>query len=392
MTHSAAPSASRHTQTPWPDRRFFWGLATHYRRLLGFVRPYWRSLVIAGLILILNSLTGLVTPWVVQRLVDTVFAQADFAVLNQTLGLLLLISLAQAGMGFGQTYLIGRVGERVVADLRKRLYEHLHTMPLRFFAATRVGELTSRLGNDVMTIQEAVTSTLLNLVSQALVLIGGIAIILVISWQLTLVMLTVVPLAILGILILGRIVRRLSREVQDHLAELSATAEEALAGVRIVKSFAREPYEVARYGEKVEQLYRVSLARVRVRAIVNPIIGFLAFVAIMIVLWVGGRLVNRRRTDAGGNWSPSCSTRSWLPRPSASSPRFTASSNRPSAPAAGSSSCSICPRRCAMLPMPDPCPRSSATSVSSMCRSTTVTMWARTRCYMTSTCPSGPAR
>jgi subfamily B ATP-binding cassette protein MsbA len=130
-------------------------------------------------------------------------------------------------------------------------------------------------------------------------LVGGVVIIFVMSFQLTLVILAVVPLAILGILLLGRIIRRLSKQVQDHLAEITATAEEALAGVRIVKSFAREPYEVTRYSDRVEQLYRTSMARVTVRAIVTPIIGFLAFVAIAIVLWVGGRLVIAGQLTAG---------------------------------------------------------------------------------------------
>ncbi len=291
MVQSTAATSPQRPGSSWPDRRFFRGMFTSYRRLLVFVKPHWRPLTLAGAILVFNSVIGLAMPWVAQRLVDTALTQADFVTLNRALAALLLISVAQALMGFGQTYLIGRVGERVVANLRTALYEHVHRMPLSFFASTRVGELTSRLSNDVATIQEAVTSTILNLVSQTLVLVGGIAIILVMSWQLTLVILAVVPLAILGILLLGRIVRRLSKQVQDNLADLTATAEEALAGVRIVKSFAREPYEVARYGDRVEQLYRTSMARVKVRAIVTPIIGFLAFATIAIVLWVGGRLV-----------------------------------------------------------------------------------------------------
>ena len=165
----------------------------------------------------------------------------------------------QAFLGFGQTYLIGWTGERVVANLRHSLYEHLQSMPLRFFANTRIGELLSRLGNDVTTIQNAVTDTLLSLLSNTIMLVGGIIIIFVMAWRLTLVMLAVVPLAVLGMILLGRLVRRLSKEVQDALAETSATAEEALTGVRIVKSFAREPYEVGRYGAAVERLFRISV-------------------------------------------------------------------------------------------------------------------------------------
>jgi len=291
MAQSQAATAQQRPSTPMPDRKFFRGMFTSYRRLLVFVKPYWKLLLIAGVLLVFSSLIGLAMPWVVQRLVDTAFNQADLTTLNRALVGLLVIAVAQAFMGFGQTYLIGHVGERVVANLRKALYEHLHMMPLRFFAVTRIGELTSRLSNDVMTIQEAVTSTILSLVSQTVTLIGGIIIIMVMSWQLTLVMLAIVPLAILGMVLLGRIIRRLSRQVQDNLAEINATAEEALAGVRVVKSFAREPYEVARYGDRVEELYQTSMERVKVRAIIGPIIGFLAFSTIAIVLWVGGRLV-----------------------------------------------------------------------------------------------------
>ena len=291
MAQSQAGTVQQRTSIPLPDRKFFRGMFTSYRRLLVFVKPYWKTLLVAGVILVFNSLIGLALPWIISRLVDTAFNQADLTTLNRALVALLAIAIAQAFMGFGQTYLIGRVGERVVANLRKALYEHLHMMPLRFFAATRVGELTSRLSNDVMTIQEAVTTTILSLVSQTVTLIGGIIIILVMSWQLTLVMLAIVPLAVLGMIMLGRIIRRLSKQVQDNLAEINATADEALTGVRIVKSFAREPYEVARYGDRVEQLYQTSMERVKVRAVVGPIIGFLAFSAIAIVLWVGGRLV-----------------------------------------------------------------------------------------------------
>ena len=230
MAQSQAGTVQQRTSIPLPDRKFFRGMFTSYRRLLVFVKPYWKTLLVAGVILVFNSLIGLALPWIISRLVDTAFNQADLTTLNRALVALLAIAIAQAFMGFGQTYLIGRVGERVVANLRKALYEHLHMMPLRFFAATRVGELTSRLSNDVMTIQEAVTSTILSLVSQTVTLIGGIIIILVMSWQLTLVMLAIVPLAVLGMIMLGRIIRRLSKQVQDNLAEINATADEALDG------------------------------------------------------------------------------------------------------------------------------------------------------------------
>ncbi len=221
------------------------------------MRPYWRQLALAGVILVLNSLASLALPMVVRVVVDSALVAEQLALLNRVTFLLLALFAVQAVLGL-RAVLPGRLDRRAgVANLRTELYAHLQAMPLRFFANTRTGELLSRLGNDVTTIQNAVTDTLLSLLSNTIMLVGGIIIIFVMAWRLTLVMLAVVPLAVFGMILLGRIVRRLSKQVQDALAETSATAEEALGGVRIVKSFAREPYEVGRYGTEVEKLFAI---------------------------------------------------------------------------------------------------------------------------------------
>jgi subfamily B ATP-binding cassette protein MsbA len=278
-----------------PDRKAFTG----YTRLLRFVRPYWKLLALAGVILTINSIAGLALPMVVRFVVDSALVAQSLFLLNRVTMLLLGLFALQAVLGFGQAYLLGWTGERVVANLRTTLYAHLQAMPLRFFANTRIGELLSRLGNDVTTIQNAVTDTLLSLLSNTIMLIGGIVIIFAMAWRLTLVMLAVVPLAVVGMIILGRLVRRLSKQVQDALADTSATAEETLNGIRIVKSFAREPYEVNRYGEGVERLFRISVERVRLNAILGPIIGLIAFSAIALVLWFGSREVIAGRLTPG---------------------------------------------------------------------------------------------
>ncbi|MGE5603335.1 MAG: ABC transporter ATP-binding protein [Nitrososphaerales archaeon] len=297
MTTSTASTTAvrRWGEVSPPNRAMF----ASYARLLRFVRPYWRQLALASAILVINSLASLALPMVVRVVVDSALVQGSALLLNRVTLLLLALFALQAVLGFGQSYLLGWTGERVVANLRKELYAHLHAMPLRFFANTRIGELLSRLGNDVTTIQNAVTDTLLSLLSNTIMLVGGIVIIFVMAWRLTLVMLAVVPLAILGMILLGRIVRRLSKQVQDALADTSAIAEEALAGERIVKTFAREPYEVGKYSAGVERLFAIAMARVRLSAILGPIIGFIAFSAIALVLWFGSREVIGGRLTPG---------------------------------------------------------------------------------------------
>jgi len=292
MTAKSAGSSSRmFGGVPLPDRSFLRGLTTGYARLLQFVRPYWKLLALAGVILMANSLAGLALPLVVRDVVDSALVSGSFQMLTRITLLLLALFVAQAIFSFGQAYLLGWVGERVVANLRQSLYAHLHAMPLRFFSNTRIGELLSRLGSDVTTIQNAVTDTLLSLLSNTIMLIGGVVIIFVMAWRLTLVILAVVPVAVVGMILLGRLVRRLSKQVQDALADASATAEEALSGVRIVKSFAREPYEVGRYGETVERLFRIAVKRVRLNATLGPMIGLIAYGTIALVLYVGSREV-----------------------------------------------------------------------------------------------------
>jgi subfamily B ATP-binding cassette protein MsbA len=274
-----------------PDRAFLRGLFSSYGRMLVFARPYWKKLAIAGVILVISSLLSLALPLAIGGVVNASFVEANLQRLNVITVALLGIFVSQAILGFGQSYLISWVGERVIADLRTNLYAHLQSMPLRFFANVRVGELISRLGNDVQTIQEAVTSTLLNLLSQIIMFVGGIVIIFAMAPSLTVLMLALVPLAVLGMVLLGRLIRRLSKEYQDALAETTGTAEEALAGVRIVKSFAREPYEVQRYDTGIQRLFEVAVKRVRVSAIIGPLIGLVAFSSIAVVLWFGSRQV-----------------------------------------------------------------------------------------------------
>ena len=283
-----------------PDRRFFRGLFTNYRRLLVFVKPYWRRLAVAGVIMAGNSLIGLAMPWIVQRLVDSALTQADFGLLNQALMAMVGIAVAQGVLGFGQIMLIGRVGERVVANLRKTALRAPARDAAALFCchAGRRADLAARQRRDDDP-GRGHFDDLLSLLSQSITFVGGIVIILIDGVAADAGDAGVVPLAMLGMILLGRTVRGSSKQVQDVLAEAIATAEEALAGVRIVKSFAREPYEVARYTDGIERVFGIAMRRVRVRAIVAPLIGLLAFVTIAVVLWVGGPRGDRRRLTPG---------------------------------------------------------------------------------------------
>jgi subfamily B ATP-binding cassette protein MsbA len=285
------------TTQRWTER-LLQGLQS-YRRMLAYVRPYWLQLALSAFSLVLISLLNLAMPWGVQKLVDLVAVGQDFSQLNRIALLLAGIFVLRSAFGFVQTYLTSWVGERVVANLRRELYEHLLSLSLGFFAGQRVGEIVSRLGNDVQVIQSAVTSNLVVLLQQVVTLVGVVAVVATMSWRMTLLMAVSLPAMVLLTRLMGRRIRKVARLVQDTLAEASAVVEETVGGIRIVKSFAREEHEMARYGEKVNVLFDAAMVRTRIYATLGPLMSLALYGSMTLVLWMGGQEVLHGRLTAG---------------------------------------------------------------------------------------------
>lgn len=272
----------------------------HYGRLLAYVKPYIPQLIIALIGLLITTAIGLAFPYVIQTLIDSVLQQGNMELLNRiTLGLILLFVL-RFFIGYAQRYFQSFVGERMMADIRLQLYEHLHSMSLRFFTERRVGEIVSRLASDVSLLRTALINNFTTLISQALTLIGALVIVFLINWRMSLfVLLLGPPMGLIGALF-GRWIRRISTEVQDELAGSSVIVEEALAGIRVVKSFVREHFEIQRYTDAINATFRAAMRLARIRAAFEPLTFLLLFVAVGGVLWYGGREVIAGRLTAGG--------------------------------------------------------------------------------------------
>ena len=270
-----------------------------YGRILVYVRPYGRRLALAALSLVLVSLLTLVLPWAVQRLVDGVVVGRDVAQLNLIAVVLFGTFALRSLFGFASTYLLAWVGERVVVSLRRQIYEHLLAQSLGFFAGQRVGEIVSRISNDVQVIQYAVTGNLVGLLQQIVTAAGIVLVVGLMDWRLTALMALALPGMMLVAQLLGRRMRRVSRLVQDTLAETSATVEETVGGIRTVKSFAREEYEQARFASKVNTLFDAAMQRTRISATLGPLIGLLLYGSLILVLWLGGHEVLQGRLTPG---------------------------------------------------------------------------------------------
>ncbi|HYE96460.1 MAG TPA: ABC transporter transmembrane domain-containing protein, partial [Rubricoccaceae bacterium] len=269
------------------------------RRLLALARPYRFRLGGAIALTALMTGVGLVVPLGLKALLDAVFEAGDRALLDRLALVMLALFTAQALLGMAGSYLLDWVGERVVTDLRRNLYAHLHRLGLRFFAETRTGEITSRLTNDVGKVQVAVTDNLSQVLQLALTLVGSAALMFALNWRLTLGIFVVVPPLVLTARWFGGVVRRLSREIQDRLAETTVVAEEAVAAVRVVQAFGREPFEVDRYGTAVEGLFEAARHRALIMSLHWAAVGLMFFTALVGVFWLGGREVLADRLTAG---------------------------------------------------------------------------------------------
>jgi ATP-binding cassette, subfamily B, bacterial MsbA len=215
---------------------------------------------------------------------------ATAADLDRIALVLIAVFAINAVTSYVRVYQLAYVGEGVVADLRRSVFEHLLALSVRFFETRKTGEITSRLTSDIATIQSAVSNVLVQLVSQSVSLIGGVVVLFVINARLTLVMLAVLPAVIVAAAVFGRRLRRISTAFQDELAAANARAEEAIVGVRVVQSFTAEGHEARRYGDAIAATFRSALRRARVRALFVPSIITAFFLGIGLVLWYGGRL------------------------------------------------------------------------------------------------------
>ncbi|HZY43613.1 MAG TPA: ABC transporter transmembrane domain-containing protein [Anaerolineae bacterium] len=270
-----------------------------FRRLFAFVKPYRKRLAIAISAIIIGSILGLAGPYTLQFLIDAVFRQSNATLLNQITLALLIIFGSQAIFYFIRGYLLQFIGERVMADLRLKLFEHLESLSLSFFNERRTGELVSRLTNDVSTVRSVVTSDISTALSQALTFIGALILIVITDWRLTLFMFALIPVVMLFGIMFGRRLRKLSGAVQDQLAGATTVLEESIGGVRVVQSFAREDYEIGRFRDAIESTFKLAMNRIRISAVFGPLVSFLGFGAVVSIFWFGGHEVLAGRLTAG---------------------------------------------------------------------------------------------
>ncbi|HET9757855.1 MAG TPA: ABC transporter transmembrane domain-containing protein, partial [Candidatus Limnocylindrales bacterium] len=262
-----------------------------WARLFAYLRPHWRPFALALVGLVISSAVGLAFPLIIAGITTEVVAGGDAPGLDGLIVALIGLFLVQAAGGFLQTYLLGVVGERVVAQIRGQLFGRLITLSLDFHTSHRVGELISRLSNDVTLVRTMLTQTVTSLLSSLIGLVGSVIILFTLSPTLLLIILLLAPALIVVAVVFGRPLQRISTQVQDTIARSTTTAEEALSGIRVVKSYVREDWELGRYDDDLRTVVATGSRLALWRAAFGMLMGFLGFGAIAGLLWYTGHQV-----------------------------------------------------------------------------------------------------
>ena len=263
-----------------------------------FVRPYKVMVVLAALALILTSSVSLVLPLAVRRVVDS-FGAGNIAILDTYFGAFLVIA-ALLALGTGvRYYFVTRLGERVVADIRRAVFDKVMGMSPAWFERTMTGEIVSRITTDTTLILSVIGSSVSIALRHFLTLIGGLILLALTSLKLASIVLLLVPLIVVPIIVLGRRLRRLSRENQDWIANSSGKATEALGAVQTVQSFTHETATKAEFGHVTEMSFLSAKTRIATRAVLTVIVIFLVFAGVVGVLWLGARDVRAGVMTAG---------------------------------------------------------------------------------------------
>lgn len=269
------------------------------RRLAGFLAPYRARIAVAVVALIVAAACVLALGQGLKYVVDNGFGSGDARLLNQALGAMIGVAIALSLATFFRFYLMMTTGERVVTDLRRAVFDHILALEPAFFDATRTGDVISRLTNDTLQLQQVIGYGLSMFVRNSLMMAGAAVMLFVTSWKLALLVLLGVPATLIPILFLGRRVRRLSRDSQDRVADVSAYIDEAVHEIRTVQAYAHEDTDRAGFGRHAEAVYRSGVARIGNKAFLISSVMLIAFCAVGVILWIGGHEVLGGRLSAG---------------------------------------------------------------------------------------------
>ena len=267
--------------------------------LVPYIARYKGQALAALVALVVASAATLAVPLAVRRMIDFGFSPEGVALINSYFSVMILVVAVLAGASAARYYLVITLGERIVADLRRDVFNHLTSLSPSFFDTAHSGELVSRLTADTTQINSAVGASVSIALRNLVLFVGASAMMVVTSPKLSGFVLAVIPLIVLPLVAFGRRVQKLSRGAQDTLADASSYASELIGAIRTLQAFTNERLAETRFGKEVERAYEAARSSTRARAFLTAIVIFLIFASVVAILWIGSHDVLTHQISAG---------------------------------------------------------------------------------------------
>ena len=283
-----------HEPTEWQKSRAL------YLRLLGYVKPYWRMFALSIVALVLTAATEPMLPALFKPLLDEGFVAKDRDFIRWIPILLLALFLVRGLTSFVSTYCMAWVGSRLVMDLRAAMFDKLMTLPTRYFDQNPSGQLIAQLAFNVTQVTQSATSSLTTLVRDTVTVLGLLGYLLWLNWRLTLIVFAMVPLTLWIVRMASKRLRGLSRKAQQNIGELTQVVDEAVGGHRVVKLYGGEDYEQTRFRQAANLARVFEMKRVAANAVYEPVIQFIAAVALAIIVFIAAGQASANTTTVGG--------------------------------------------------------------------------------------------
>lgn len=270
-----------------------------YLRSLKYVKAYWLRALAALICTGIASGCTAYLPWVIKDMVDQVLRDKDTAMLNYIVISIIVVFIIRGVSYYGQSYLMNYVGQRVIIDIRKAVFEKLQRLSLSFYDKHKTGTIMSYVTNDVNALQSAMVENVVEMFTESVILIVSIVMMLYLDWRLFLVTFATFPIVLLFIDSFGKRIRKSGSRIQEAAADITSVLQEVASSPRVIKSFVREGYEVGRFDKENMNNFRANMKYAQLSSTLTPTIEFVAAVGVSIILWYGGNSVIDGTITAG---------------------------------------------------------------------------------------------
>lgn len=270
-----------------------------YFRALKYIKPYLFRGACAAICTAIAAGGTAYLPWIIKDMVDQVLKEKDVAMLNYIVISIIVVFVIRGIAYYGQSYLMNYVGQRVIIDIRKAVFEKLQRLSLSFYDKNKTGTIMSYVTNDVNALQSAMVENVVEMVTESVILIASIVMMIYLDWKLFLVTFSTFPIVLLFIDQFGKRIRKSGSRIQEVTADITSVLQETVSSARVIKSFVREDYEINHFDKENLNNFRANMKYAQLSATLTPTIEFVAAVGVTIILWYGGNSVINGSITAG---------------------------------------------------------------------------------------------